>query len=147
MLEKRLDGTRDVLGVDEFIALPAEHMSEALAGLIFSEVAKSEESSDKESAPVPRTGPIDLQNRFSALHKQVVYVWFLASIVHLVDGLREQDNICFPCSPSFWIYSVNPGLVFEPARLQPSVYVHSGPETLAIYQSLPEHCTLSGPYR
>ena len=70
ILDKRLEGTRDVLGVDEFIALPAQRLSTALAELISSAVGKSEEASGKEE---PATGTTET-HRFSALYKQNVYV-------------------------------------------------------------------------
>lgn len=70
ILDKRLDGTRDVLGVDEYIALPSQRLSTALAELISSAVVKSEDVSEKEDSS---TGTTDT-HRFSALHKQNVYV-------------------------------------------------------------------------
>ena len=90
ILEKRLDGTRDVLGVDEFIALPAHDMSTALAQLIFSEVDKSEEVVDK-CAPGPRVETAELQNRFSALRKHAVYVSFSPSMTPLANDLLSID--------------------------------------------------------
>lgn len=86
MLEKRLDGTRDVLDVDEFIALPAHDMSMALAQLVFSEVDKSEEVVDK-CAPGPRVETTELQNRFSTLRKHAVYISFSPSVTRLANDL------------------------------------------------------------
>lgn len=70
ILDKRLDGTRAVLGVDEFIALPAQQLSTALAELISSAVDKSEDYSGKEVFGRGTT----VTHRFAPLHKQTVYV-------------------------------------------------------------------------
>jgi hypothetical protein len=73
ILDKRLDGTRDVVSLDEFITLPTDWLSTALEELLSSAVEKSEEVSEQDS---PTAGTTETHHRFTALHRQNLYVGF-----------------------------------------------------------------------
>ncbi|KAF8574834.1 hypothetical protein K439DRAFT_812463 [Ramaria rubella] len=94
IVDARLDDTRDILTVDEFVGLPVQRMSSALKEVIFPPKDKSEESFDKEATT----------SGISIFRKQIVFMSaFLIALLFgstvLLKGKLTETPVSVPSIP------------------------------------------------